>query len=72
MNEKRNKFGELSPKEIQVITDSAVPETTRMRIFNGTYPLRFPVKVAKFQISGNMDIEILCLHEDYVTTTIFT
>ena len=29
MNEKRNKFGELSPKEIQEITDNAVPETTK-------------------------------------------
>ena len=77
MNEKRNKFGELSPKEIQEITDNAVPETTkrpkfRMRIFNGTYPLRFPLKVAKFQISANMNIEILCLHEDYLTATILT
>ena len=29
MNEKRNKFGELSPKEIQEITDNTVPETTK-------------------------------------------
>ena len=29
MNEKRNKFGELSPKEIQEITDNTVPETAK-------------------------------------------
>ena len=29
MSEKRNKFGELSPKEIQEIADNAVPETTK-------------------------------------------
>ena len=29
INEKRNKFGELSTKEIQEITDNAVPETTK-------------------------------------------
>ena len=38
----------------------------RMRIFNGTYPLSLQLKVS------NMNIEILRLHEDYVTTTIFT
>mgnify|MGYP000707138522 CR=1 FL=1 len=40
-----------------------------MRIFKGTYPLSFKNK--KFKIS-NMNIEILFIHEDYVTTTIFT
>jgi len=43
-----------------------------MRIFNGAYPLRFPLKVENFQISANMNIEILRLHEDYETTAIFT
>jgi len=45
----KKKFGELSTEEIQVITDNAVPVTTKkatkfgIRIFNGTYPLFLPL-----------------------------
>ena len=42
------RFGELSTEERQEITDNAIPVSTKtptkfgMRLFNGTYPLRFP------------------------------
>ena len=48
INEKKNRFGELSTDEIQETMDKAVPETTkkatkfRMRLFNGTYQSSVP------------------------------
>ena len=48
MNEKKNRFGDLSTDEIQETMDKAVPETTkkatnfRMRLFNGTYQSSVP------------------------------
>ena len=68
MNEKRNKFGELSTKEILEITDNAVPVTTNENI-QRYVSVKFPVESCKIL---NINIEILRLHEDYVTTTIFT
>ena len=41
-----------------------------MRILEGTYPLSFPS--SKSCKLSNMNIEILCIHEDYVTKTFFT
>ena len=40
-----------------------------MRLFNGTYLLAFPIKFCKI---SNMNVKILRIYEDYVTTTIFT
>ena len=48
------------------IKENAVPVTTK-RPYNS---VKFPLKVPKFQI--NMNIEILRIHENNVTTTIFT
>ena len=46
--DKKSRVGELSTEEIQDIVDNAVPATAKkatifgMRLFNGTYQLRFP------------------------------
>ena len=47
--------GKLSTEEIQEITDNAIPVATKkpikfgLRIINGTYPFKFPLKAVKFQ-----------------------
>ena len=52
---RQKKIGELSTEEIQEITDNVIPVTTKkiikfgMRIINGTYPFKFPLKAVKFQ-----------------------
>ena len=49
------KIDELSTEEIQEITDNAIPLATKkpikfgMRIINGTYLFKFPLKAVKFQ-----------------------
>ena len=74
MYEKRNKFGQLSPKEIQELRTipsqkqrkGDVAQTENIQWY---VSFKFPVESCKI---SNMNIEILRLHEDYVTTTIFT
>ena len=52
---RQKKIGELSTEEIKEITDNAIPVTTKknikfgIRIINGTYPFKFPLKAVKFQ-----------------------
>ena len=51
------KIGELSTEEMQEITDNAIPVQQRkknkikfgMRIINGKYLFKFPLKAVKFQ-----------------------
>ena len=72
-NKKRNRFGQLSTKEMQQITDSAVPVTTKtpqsLEWDFSTVHLRY-VFPKRCKIS-NMNVEILRIHEGYVTTTVF-
>ena len=71
VGKKKRKFGQLSTEEIQEITDNVIPVTTKkpikfgMRIINGMYPF-------KFLQNSNMNIAILLIHKDYVTTTTTT
>ena len=53
---RQKKVGELSTEEIQEITDNAIPVATKkktikfeMRMINGTYPFKFPLKAVKLQ-----------------------
>ena len=53
--DEKSSFGDLPTEEIQEIVDNAVPVTKKgtkfgMRLFNGRYCVKLPLKVAKFQI----------------------
>ena len=54
--DEKGRFGELSTQEIREIMDKAGPKTTKkatkfgMGLFNGSVPVKFQLKVAKFQI----------------------
>ena len=67
----------MSTEEIQEITDNAIPVTTttiKHKVRNENNQRYVPVKVSlKSCKISNINIEILLIHEDYVTTTtIFT
>ena len=69
LRRQKKKFGELSTEEIQEITDNAIPVTTKETI--KYVPVEVSLKSCKI---SNMNIEILFIREDNVTTTttIFT
>ena len=61
----KKKIGELSTEEIQEIMDNTIPVTATkkgikfgMRIINGTYPFKFPLKAVKLRLSMGISDEI--------------
>ena len=69
LDEKINKFGELSTEEVQEITYNAVPISTKSHKVRNENIQRY-VSLKSWTIS-NINIEILRNDEDYVTRTIF-
>ena len=72
----KNKFGELSAEEIQEITDNVVAVKTKTNHKVGNENIQRYVSVKFISLKGckisHMNIEILRIHEDYVTNVFFS